>query len=189
MRRVVVARNKQGDYSRTNFLSGMTLETKTKVIADYFNANYDQLCKYAWKIIKDRKRTYDAPEIVNEAYLYLMRCDRLDMNKVDQFCKAWISLTITKDRSFANLKMSLGDGYNPDGLVIADDVVEKYDDGEFEMLLNLIPTRRKNAINLLLKHVTIDECCKRTGTPKSKMKKELSMARASISVARKQLNQ
>lgn len=166
----------------------MTLDNQT-LINEYFNTNYNSLRRYAAAIIRDRNRTYCPEEIVNESFLYLCRCERLIPEKIDQFAKAWISLTITKERSFANLKLALRNDSGTEKVTgLEDEQVEPMDEVEFALVLELMPTRRREAINLLLECVTIDECCKRTGTEKRKMKKELSLARSCFQLTRKQLN-
>jgi len=162
---------------------------KQILVSEYFAQNYDSLRRYANAIIKDRNRTYDAEEIVNESYMYLMRSEKMIMAKIDQFCKAWISLTIVKGRSFANLKLSLRNDSGVDRVTdFEDEITPELDDSEFKAIMRVMPKRRSDAIKLLIDAVTIKECCIRTGLSEREMKRELSLARSCFNATRKQLN-
>lgn len=158
------------------------------MIDAYFTDKYDGLCKYARRLIQDKKRTYSPEEVVNEAYLYVRKNEKVLMDKIDGFCKAWIKFSIVRPRTFVNLKMSLT---NFDGTEKAEGMkgesIEVLTDEEFLLVLEMMPKRRADIIRLLLECDTLHKCCVKTGMQKLRMKKEISLARTSFYLTRKQL--
>lgn len=173
--------------SKRNFTTGMTLGKK-EAVDRYFERNYMSLLRYARKIVTDRNRTYDAEEIVNEAYLALMAKEYLILDKIDQYCKAWIKNTIVLDRSFANLNMCLKTDMTEDNaLGVMVDQSDLIDEAEVEIVLEHMPKRRADIIKMLIEHETVKECCTHSGMNKRKMWNEIKLARASYMLTRKRL--
>ena len=77
-----------------------------EAINEYFNQNFNQLKKYAARIISDKKRDYDAGDVLSELYLRLHE-KRQVIEKIDHFSKRFISTEIVFLRSNMNLNQSL----------------------------------------------------------------------------------
>ena len=76
-----------------------------KQINEYFNQNFDQLKKYATRIIQDKRRDYEAGDVLSELYLTL-QARREQIEKLDSFAKRFISNQIVFERSNMNLNQS-----------------------------------------------------------------------------------
>lgn len=138
-----------------------TITGNEEAIDVYFKNNYTQLHKYAAKIITDKKRTYEAVDIVGELYGYLRAKQDLRTETLDQFCKKWISRTIGMPRSFANLKMSFKTDLSEDSAVtIPDEVRTERGGEEVNRIISKMEERQATAIRALLKWNDVEKAAR-----------------------------
>lgn len=161
----------------------------TGKVQEYFEVNYDQLVKYAGAIIRDWRRTFEAEDIVNELFLHMAAGPKIDPEKIDHYCKGWIRLTVTKERSFANLKLSItGYELTPKMEQMQDEPYSELAPEDVQRVLEKMPNKYRETLELFLKHTSIHKCCFITGRQKDRMKRDLGLARDSFRKTRNQLN-
>lgn len=108
----------------------------------YFNENYKSLIKYAGKIISDQKREYQPEDVLSELYLTVKKRIN-DIEKLDQFCKRFISNQIVFLSSPMNQKQS-------NGLEVKQMIVEELEEEKPTLKdLKKILTRREKAFLLV----------------------------------------